>query len=95
MLLPTEVFAVQPPCQSGPQKSPIPAAESQQLKATTGGRNGARLRAGKQAPGSSPQAVPQAVLSSPYLKQGKEAGTNDADRRPHEQGRDGSQERTR
>jgi hypothetical protein len=48
------------PCQSGPQKSPIPAAESQQLKATTGGRNRAHLRAGKQALGSSPQAVPQA-----------------------------------
>ncbi len=35
------------------------------------------------------------VPSSPYLKQGKEAGTNDADRRPDKQGRDGSQERNR
>ena len=37
----------------------------------------------------------QGITSSPDLKQGKEAGTNDADRRPDKQGRDGSQERNR
>ncbi len=37
----------------------------------------------------------QGITSSPDLKQGKEAGTNDADRCPNEQGRDGSQERKR
>ncbi len=37
----------------------------------------------------------QGITSSPHLKQGKEAGTNDADRRPDKQGRDRSQERNR
>lgn len=37
----------------------------------------------------------QGITSSPDLKQGKEAGTNDADRPPDKQGRDRSQERNR
>ncbi len=37
----------------------------------------------------------QGITSSPHLKQGKEAGTNDADRPPNKQGRDRSQERNR